>query len=248
MSKKNSPLFSIITPVLNDKLGLIETVQSLKIQKLKDFEHIVIDGGSTDGTLEYIKESKDIDLWISEKDSGIYDGINKGIKISKGVYINTINAGDFYYSENSLLIIKNYFSRNDVDFIFGAVKKKKVCCNYNPAKMNYTFNFYPAHSGGFFIKKKIHNKIGIYSLKFPCSSDYDFFWRLIKKNKSKGISTKENEVISVFKGGGFSANYGVFKHIWEETLIRYHNNQNKFFVTLLFILRLIKNSYKIFYK
>ena len=114
--------------------------------------------------------------------------------------------------------------------------------------MNYTFNFYPAHSGGFFIKKKIHNKIGIYSLKFPCSSDYDFFWRLIKKNKSKGISTKENEVISVFKGGGFSANYGVFKHIWEETLIRYHNNQNKFFVTLLFIMRLIKNSYKIFYK
>ena len=60
MAKKNSPLFSIITPVLNDKLGLIQTVESLKIQRLRDFEHIVIDGGSTDGTLQFIKDSKQI--------------------------------------------------------------------------------------------------------------------------------------------------------------------------------------------
>tara|TARA_B100001057_G_C22869863_1_gene958256 strand:+ start:8217 stop:8957 length:741 start_codon:yes stop_codon:yes gene_type:complete len=246
MAKKNSPLFSIITPVLNDKLGLIQTMESLKIQKLRDFEHIVIDGGSTDGTLQFIKDSKLIDIWISEKDEGIYDGINKGIKISNGTYINTINAGDFYRSEDSLSTINEYFNKNDVDFIFGAVEKKKIYHNYKPEKMYWTFNFYPAHSGGFFVKRKVHEKIGLYSLKFPCSSDYDFFWRLIKNNKSKGISTKKNEVISVFKSGGFSARYGVFKHIWEETLIRYHNKQNKFFVTLLLVLRLIRNCYKIF--
>ncbi len=125
MAKKNSPLFSIITPVLNDKLGLIQTVESLKIQRLRDFEHIVIDGGSTDGTLQFIKDSKQIDFWISEKDEGIYDGINKGIKMSNGRYINTINAGDFYRSENSLSTINEYFNKKDVDFIFGAVEKKK---------------------------------------------------------------------------------------------------------------------------
>ena len=135
MAKKNSPLFSIITPVLNDKLGLIQTMESLKIQKLRDFEHIVIDGGSTDGTLQFIKDSKLIDIWISEKDEGIYDGINKGIKISNGTYINTINAGDFYRSEDSLSTINEYFNKNDVDFIFGAVEKKKIYHNYKPEKM-----------------------------------------------------------------------------------------------------------------
>ena len=65
--------------------------------------------------------------------------------------------------------------------------------------MNWSFNFYPAHSGGFFVKKKVHNKIGLYSLKYPCSADYDFFWKMIKKHNYKGMSTNINEVISIFK-------------------------------------------------
>ena len=246
MNKFNSPLFSIITPVLNNKDGIIKTIDSLKIQEFRDFEHIVVDGGSTDGTLEIIKNEKYITKWISEKDQGIYDAINKGLKISKGRYINTINSGDYYYSSDSLIIIKNYFERNDVSFIFGAVLKKKVHYKYEPNKMFWTFNFYPAHSSGFFVKKKVHDEIGKYSLKFPCSSDYDFFWRLIKKNKHKGISTKRNEIIGVFEPNGFSSNYGVFKHIWEETLIRLHNKQNKIIVITILLLRLIRNCYKVF--
>ena len=246
MNKINSPLFSIITPVLNNKDGIIKTIESLKIQEFKDFEHIVIDGGSTDGTLEIIKNEKHITKWISEKDQGIYDAINKGLKISKGTYINTINSGDYYYSSESLNIIKKYFEKNNVSFIFGAVLKKKIHYKYEPNKMFWTFNFYPAHSSGFFVKKKIHNEVGNYSLKFPCSSDYDFFWRLIKKNNHKGISTKKNEIIGVFEPGGFSSNYSIFKHIWEETLIRLHNKQNKIIVITILFLRLIRNCYKVF--
>ena len=114
--------------------------------------------------------------------------------------------------------------------------------------MLWTFNFYPAHSSGFFVKKEVHDKIGIYSLKFPCSSDYDFFWRLIKKNKYKGVSTKKSEIIGVFVSGGFSSKYSVFQHIWEETLIRVHNNQNILIVIVILILRLTRNSYKQFLK
>lgn len=246
MNTLSSPLFSIITPVLNNKEGIIKTIDSLKIQELKDFEHIIVDGGSTDGTLEVIKNEKNITKWISEKDKGIYDAINKGLKISKGKYINTINSGDYYYSSKSLNFIKKYFEKNDVSFVFGAVLKKKVHYKYEPNKMFWTFNFYPAHSGGFFIKKKVQDKVGNYNLRFPCSSDYDFFWRLIKKNNHKGISTNKNEIIGVFEPGGFSSNYGVFKHIWEETLIRLHNKQNKILVITIFILRLIRNCYKVF--
>ncbi len=248
MEKLSSPLFSIITPVLNNKNGLLKTIESIKKQSLPNYEHIVIDGGSTDGTLEIIKNEKNITEWISEKDKGIYDAINKGLKISRGKYINTINSGDYYYSHDSLKIIKDYFEKNDVSFIFGAVLKKKVFYKYEPNKMLWTFNFYPAHSSGFFIKKKAHDEIGNYNLRYPCSSDYDFFWRLIKKNKHKGLSTKKNEIIGVFEPGGFSANYGVFKHIWEETLIRFHNKQNKIVVITILILRLIKNSIKVLFR
>ena len=248
MEKLSSPLFSIITPVLNNKDGLLETIKSIKKQNFGNYEYIVIDGGSTDGTLEVIKNEKFITKWISEKDEGIYDAINKGLRFSKGKIINTINSGDRYYSKKSLEIIKKYFDENNVSFVFGAVLKKKILYKYQPRKMFWTFNFYPAHSSGFFVKKEVHDKIGNYSLKFPCSSDYDFFWRLIKKNNYKGISTKEDEIIGIFERGGFSSKYGVFKHIWEETLIRLNNRQNVFVVLTILILRLLKNFYKLFIK
>ena len=145
---------SIITICYNSEKTISKTLKSLKSQTFKDFEHIVIDGGSTDGTLEIIKNEKHITKWISEKDQGIYDAINKGLKISKGTYINTINSGDYYYSSESLNIIKKYFEKNNVSFIFGAVLKKKIHYKYEPNKMFWTFNFYPAHSSGFFFKKK----------------------------------------------------------------------------------------------
>ena len=248
MDKISSPLFSIITPVFNNKGGLLETIKSIKKQNFGNYEYIVIDGGSTDGTLEVIKNEKFITKWISEKDEGIYDAINKGLRLAKGKIVNTINSGDRYYSKNSLEIIKKYFDENNVSFVFGAVLKKKILYKYQPNKMFWTFNFYPAHSSGFFVKKEVHDKIGNYSLKFPCSSDYDFFWRLIKKNNYKGISTKKNEIIGVFESGGFSSRYGVFKHIWEETLIRLHNQQSKIIVLTILVLRLFRNSYKIFIK
>lgn len=241
----NKPLFTIITPTLNNKIGLIKTINSIKTQKLTNFEFIVVDGGSTDGTIEILNESKIITKWISENDKGIYDAINKGINFSNGKYINTINSGDAYFSENSLSIIKDYFDKNDVSFVFGAVKKKKNHYKYKPEKINWSFNFYPAHSGGFFVKKEVHDKIGLYNLRYLCSSDYDFFWRLIKKNKLKGISTQKKEIISVFEPGGFSSKYSFFEHLLEETLIRINNDQNKIVVLIIFFLRCIKGFNKI---
>ena len=239
------PFITIITPTLNNKTELQRTIDSVRNQNFTNYEHIVVDGGSTDGTVEFLSDDRTVTKWISEKDKGIYDAINKGIKISSGRIINTINAGDVYFSNNSLEIIRNYFINSDVSFVFGAVKKEKVYHKYKPKKINWSFNFYPAHSGGFFIKKEIHDKIGLYSLKYPCSSDYDFFWRLIKKNKFYGVSTKKSEVISVFAPGGFSSKYSFFENVVEETLIRINNNQNKLIVLLIFFLRCIKGFNKI---
>lgn len=238
--------FSIITPVLNNKERLKRTIESIKKQKFEDYEIIVIDGGSTDGTKEYLESEKKNLKFITEKDKGIYDAINKGIRISEGKYINTINAGDEYFSEESLQIIKKYFDKNnEISFVFGAVKKNKIYHKYEPKKMNWSFNFYPAHSGGFFVKKIVHDEIGLYDLKYRCSSDYDFFWRLIKKNRYHGISTKKNELISIFEAGGYSSKLSFFEHVSEETLIRINNGQNKIIVLIIFFLRCIFHFKKI---
>ena len=117
--------FSIITVVLNAREDLANTIQSLKKQSFKKFEYIVIDGNSTDGSKELIERNKDfISKYLIENDNGIYDAINKGLKISKGKYVGFINAGD-KYTPNALNIIHKYLkSNNEVDFIFGTVKKK----------------------------------------------------------------------------------------------------------------------------
>jgi len=247
--RKKLKTFSIITPVLNNKARLIRTIESVKKQKFSDYEIIVIDGGSTDGTKEYLESEKKISKFITENDKGIYDAINKGIRISEGKYINSINAGDEYYSDESLQIIKNYFDKKEeISFIFGAVKKNKIFYKYEPKKMSWSFNFYPSHSGGFFVKKEVHDEIGLYNLKYKCSSDYDFFWRMIKTHKYKGISTEKKDLISIFEPGGFSSKYGVYNHIWEETRIRLNNKQNFFIVFGIYFLRVIRNFYKFNYK
>ncbi|MAH80309.1 MAG: glycosyl transferase [Rickettsiales bacterium] len=113
------PTLSIITVVYNAKTDLHKTLEELKQQQFTDFELIIIDGGSTDGTLDIIKDYNDIVSYtVSEPDNGIYDAMNKGIKAAKGDWITFLNAGDFYVDQDRLATI---FS-NDLtqkSFVYG---------------------------------------------------------------------------------------------------------------------------------
>ena len=238
--------FSIITVVLNAKQDLIETIKSLRDQKFKNFEYIVIDGGSTDGTLEIIKQNLDIiDKWNSEKDSGIYDAMNKGIDLCQGNFIGMLNAGDKYTS-NGLTIINDYLKNYDVDFIFGTVMKKVLRYGYKKYRIYWNFDFSSSHSSGFFIKNRSQQKLGKYNLKYKISSDYDLFYRMIVKEKMHGLATKKNELIGVFKSGtSYSSTFTFQDHLKEETIIRLDNNQNSFFVFLIYLIHFLKNLEKI---
>ena len=243
--KKQKPFFSIITPVKNGENNIKKTLLSLKNQSFKNFEHIIVDGDSKDKTKDIIRKFKNKNtITISSKDKGIYDGINKGIKIAKGKFIGTLNSGDTYTSDG-LKIVNKYFNKKKLDFIFGTVKKDEIKYGFNPSKIFWSFNFYPAHSSGFFISRIAQNKIGSYDLKFKCSSDYDLFYKMIVKYKMKGTSTKKDELIGNFELGGYSQQITLIEHIIEETKIRLNNKQNIFIVFLIFILRIIKNFYKL---
>ena len=106
---------SIITVNYNDAEGLERTIKSVMSQSFKDFEFIIIDGGSTDASVDVIKKYEDkIDYWVSERDGGIYPGMNKGLRQAKGEYVNFMNGGDSYYSPDVLNAIFALNSNADI--------------------------------------------------------------------------------------------------------------------------------------
>lgn len=246
-NKKDQPLLTIITAVLNNEKYLEESITSLQNQKYKNYEHIIIDGGSTDRTIDIIKKYEDrIDYWCSEKDMGIYDAFNKGMKLASGQYIGFLNSDDSY-SDNAFEILTKYIKKNpDKDFIFGAVKKHwGVLYGYKPYKIYWSWGFYSSHSTGFFIKTESAKKVGLYNLKYKFSADYDYFFRMIVKKKLKGIGTKKNEIFGTFRRGGYSSTINFFDHFMEEVKIRLNNDQNRILVLMIFIYKYIKNISKI---
>ena len=247
------PLISVIVPNLNGE-KLKETLDSILFQKYPNIEVILIDGGSDNKTLDLIKLVYDdqLDYWISGKDNGIYDAWNKGIQLSRGSYIGIINSNDIYYPnafEHLIKYIKNF---TNYDFILGAVEKKKVHAGFRPNEIDLRFNIYPSTVIGFFIKLESQKKVGLYNLKYKCSSDYDMFYRIIKNYKMQGIPTKADEVFGKFELGGFSSKLSFFDHLKEEIQIRYDNGQNILRLIYIFFGRIIKKSflkfkYKLFF-
>ena len=236
--KKNLPLISIITVALNSKKFLQQSINSVLNQSYKNYELIIIDGQSTDETLDIIKKNKSkIDYWISEKDNFFYDAVNKGMKLSRGSIIAILNSDDIFY-KHALRTAANYFNRYKyIDFLFGSVIKYKLLYGYRPWKIHWSFGFYSTHSIGFSIRKKAQKKVGYYKTKYKYSSDYDFFYRMIVKYKLKGMATKKNEIFGKFRRGGVGSKLPFIDYLNETVRIRLDNGQNILLVSIIFILK-----------
>ena len=243
---KNKLKISIITVTKNSDKFLQETIDSLSKQTCQNFEHIIIDGASTDHTIDIIKKNAHrIKKWISEPDYGLYYAINKGIKLCSGDIIGILNSDDIYFPD-ALLTVNRYFLENQVDFLFGSVFKHKLMHGFYPKKIKWTFGFYTTHSVGFFIKKTSQDKIGLYNTKYKWSADYDIFYRMIVKHKMKGIATKKNEIFGIFRQGGLSSKIKYIDFLIENNQIRIDNGQSKIIVFGIFILRILRNFKRLF--
>ena len=241
-----NPKISIITVVKNNKDSIEKNIQSLINQSYKNYDHIIIDGGSKDGTIEIIKKNKEnVKYFISEKDGGIYHAMNKGIDQVQGDIIGILNADDFYYP-NALQIVKEYFEKySKIDFLFGSVDKYTVQHGYSPNKIYWTFGFYSSHSVGFFIKTDSQKRVGYYNTKYKYSSDYDLFYRMIVNLKMNGMATKKNEILGYFGPDGISSRLKYINYLNENTQIRLDNGQNKLIVWCIHYLRFFKRIIKI---
>jgi len=199
----NKPKISIITVVYNGAEYLEQTIQSVVNQTYDNVEYIIIDGGSSDETLNIIKKYENkIDYWVSEKDGGIYDAMNKGIDIASGKWINFMNAGDGFYTDNVLNELFSQNVLNNIDVLFGNHNviyphKTRVAKAGNIENIWKGSQF--CHQSTF-VSAKVH-KVNKFNLSNRIGADFEFFYILNKKKKSfKYIDI----IIANYSAGGLS--------------------------------------------
>lgn len=163
---------SIITINYNNSEGLRKTIESVVNQTWYDFEYIIIDGGSTDGSVEIIKEyASRIDYWVSEPDKGIYNALNKGLAVAKGEYCNFMNSGDCFYSFSTLEQV--FASKPMVDIICGNTFTDKLKAPPKTITFDTLFNVSICHQCAF-IRTSLMKKYG-YDEKYKIVADRKFF-------------------------------------------------------------------------
>jgi len=205
--ENNNPLFSIITVSFNSVKTIERTILSVLNQTYKNVEYIIIDGGSTDGTVDIINKYQDkIKYWVSEPDKGISDAFNKGILASHGYIIGIINSDD-WYEENALETIIKLDKEKNADFYIGALKywdKNNVITEYPDAeyKNKITYRMTHLNHPASFFKREVYDEVGLFNLKYKYSMNRDFFVRVSLKNKN-GVFT--NQVLSNMLACGLSA-------------------------------------------
>ena len=209
---------SIITVVFNNSSTIKNAIDSVLEQTYKNIEYIVIDGGSTDGTVDIVKEYQDkISMFISEPDEGIYDAMNKGIALATGNVIGILNSDDFYINELTIGKIVKEFKEKKVDSVYADlayVEPKNLnktvryydSGNFNPSK--FSCGWMPAHPT-FFVKRKAYEKYGVFRTDLKIAADFDILVRFLYIHKISYSYIKE--VLVKMRTGGASTS---FNSIW----------------------------------
>lgn len=183
---------SIITVTFNSSKYLEDCITSVIDQKYSNIEHIIIDGGSTDQTISIIKKyEQHLAYWVSEKDNGMYDAINKGLQLATGDVVGMLHSDDILASPDVISSIVTSFKTNNVDSIYGDLVYVKpdninhvlrVWKGYNYKRSKFKYGWMPAHPT-FYIRKEIVDKYGGYETHYYTASDYEFMARYLYRHK-----------------------------------------------------------------
>lgn len=213
---------SIITVAFNAKETIQDTIESVLSQNYKNIEIIVIDGNSTDGTVEIIKNyGKQITQFVSEPDNGIYDAMNKGITLATGDIIGILNADDFYIDNQVIEKIANVFQQEKVDSVFAdlvyiknnnvaKIIRKYDSSSFHPDK--FAYGKMPAHPT-FFVRKQIYQKYGLFRTDLKIAADFDILVRFLYVHKISYYYLPQ--VVIKMRTGGVSTS---FNSIWINTI------------------------------
>ena len=228
---------SVITAVYNADYCILNLIESLKNQTDDDFEWIVVDGASVDHTLEILKNVKNLKLKIiSEADFGIYDALNKGIKISSGEYYVVAGADDVFYP-NAIEDYKKCID-NNVDMITANIKinQKTSFLDGRPSWLVGQYHWVTSHALGLLIRKNLHNKFGYYSRKFPIAADQLF----IKQCCQNGARVKYIDFLAGEFGTSGVSSEDKIGTCTEFFRVQLFTEKNKWLQYILFFLKLTK--------
>lgn len=211
---ENQPLISIITVVYNGVKTIEQTIQSVIQQPYQNKEYIIIDGGSTDGTVELIKKYESyLSYWVSERDNGIFDAMNKGIGQAKGELIGIINADD-WYEENIFTTIADRFRETGSDHVIHGIIRNFLDEEFysiignSIRRLRYNMIQHPTC----FIPRKLYHTFGTYNSTFKHSADYDLILRYV--NLGVKFSFIEKPIVN-FRLGGNSSNTWAEKEMYK---------------------------------
>ena len=235
MSTIPKPLISITTPCWNSANTIERTINSVLAQEFKDYEYIIVDGGSSDGTVDIIKKYEPLFegrmRWRSEPDRGLYDAFNKGIEQSTGRYCWNVNSDD-YLTPNALSIFADYIKKHPEYLVFSAamhyvdVNGNWITDSFSSKEredFNYKNNGMGVIHPATIVNKNIYDLYGTYDIRFKICADIDWFNRI----HNKGVPILHlKEFVITMTDGGISHNSSYVKHARDRWLLfskRYNN-------------------------
>lgn len=213
-------LVSVLTPCFNSVKTIEKTLECIEKQTYQNIEYIIIDGGSTDGTLELIEQRRSRlprqFTLISEKDNGIYDAMNKGIGLAKGKLIGIVNSDDWYEEDTVEQIVKHY-QGNQYEVVYGM--QRTYLNGKEKATFIYHHDFLPEQMithPTCFVTKDAYKAFGVFDLKYRSAADYDLMLRFYESQRV--VFTPIYQVLSNFQLGGMSSSQ---VGVRENAVIRY---------------------------
>jgi glycosyltransferase involved in cell wall biosynthesis len=220
MDIKFQPKLSIITINKDNSAGLEDTINSVIQQSFKDFELIIIDGASSDSSIDVIKRYKtNFYFYLSEPDSGIYDAMNKGINKATGDYVLFLNSGDRLY--NSEILYEVFSKGHSTDIIYGNIihdSNGKFTPYIYPSELSFAYLLrYSLPHQATFIKRQLFEKIGLYSTEFKIVSDWEWFIKCFNCINIKYVYI--NNFITIFDSSGLSLSSKNQKFIGNERFL-----------------------------
>ncbi|MCO4783752.1 MAG: glycosyltransferase [Candidatus Cloacimonetes bacterium] len=237
------PLITVITVSYNSESTMADNIQSVLNQSYSNIEHLIIDGGSSDKTRDIVVSNNPKARFLSERDNGIYDAMNKGIRLAKGDYIAILNSDDLYFDETIIKKVMDCFIEHSVDVVYGdmqfvdPVDSSKVQSTWR-AIPYYSKLFknseHPAHPS-FFVKKSCYARFGDFKLDFGHTADFEFMMRLLAKEKCTSYVLPE-PLVKMRLGGASDGSFKVLlKNIYNSYRAFKVNDQS--ITPLYFILR-----------
>lgn len=244
VSKAGNPLITVITVVFNGETTLERVIQSVLCQTYDNIEFVIVEGASTDGTLEIIKKHEnEIDYWISEPDGGIYDAINKAIDLASGDYYVVVGCDDELFADGLKQVVETRLAESGVDFVVAAMFLGSQLRTGMRPKLGWlgAHAMVNGHSVGLLIRTKVHEKIGLYSTSYLLASDA----LMIKKLFYSGLRGVESDAIMgrfALKG---ASNSNLGRGLCEGFLVQLETERFKSLQVLIFVARLLKNMFRL---